>query len=67
MSVPPTCALRVRTRCKRLTVVTDGPTIDASNAVLLALVAGFVSGLFGADSIGLLLVRLGTFIRKRGR
>ena len=35
--------------------------------VWLALIAGFVSGLFGADSIGLMLVRLGTFIRRRGR
>jgi hypothetical protein len=37
------------------------------NAVCMALVVGFVSGLFGADSIGLLLVRLGNFIRRRGQ
>jgi hypothetical protein len=41
--------------------------MDTANVVGVALVAGFVSGLFGADSIGLFLVRLGTFIRKRGK
>jgi len=38
-----------------------------SDTILLALVAGFVSGMFGADSIGLWLVKIGTFIRRRGR
>jgi len=41
--------------------------MDIQNAVILALVAGFVSGVFGGDSIGVALVRLGTFIRKRGK
>jgi len=41
--------------------------MSASEAIWVALVAGFVSGVFGADSIGLALVRLGTFIRKRGK
>jgi hypothetical protein len=38
-----------------------------NNAVLLALLAGFVAGVFGADSIGLWLVRIGTLIRRRGK
>jgi len=41
--------------------------MDARNAVVVALLVGFVSGLFGADSIGLMLVRLGTFIRRRAK
>jgi hypothetical protein len=41
--------------------------VGTSNALWMGLVIGFVSGLFGADSIGLLLVRIGTFIRRRGR
>jgi hypothetical protein len=41
--------------------------MELNNTVLLALVAGFVSGVFGADSIGLWLVRIGTLIRRRGK
>jgi hypothetical protein len=41
--------------------------MPALDAVMGAFVVGFVSGLFGADAIGLWLVRLGTFIRRRGR
>jgi hypothetical protein len=37
------------------------------NAILLALVAGFVSGVFGADSVGRWVVKIGTFIRRRGK
>ena len=37
------------------------------NTILLALIAGFVSGVFGADSVGLWLVKIGTFIRRRGK
>jgi len=38
-----------------------------SDAVGMALIVGFVSGLLGSDSIGLFFIRLGTFIRRRGR
>jgi len=38
-----------------------------TDTVYLALVVGFVSGLLGSDSIGLFFIRLGTFIRRRGR
>jgi hypothetical protein len=38
-----------------------------NSSVLLALLAGFVAGVFGADSVGLLLVRIGTIIRRRGK
>lgn len=41
--------------------------MEPQDAIWLALVTGFVGGVLGADSIGLLLVRLGTFIRKRGK
>src|SRR5256885_1164008 len=41
-------------------------TMSGSSAVYMALIAGFVSGLFGADWIGSMLVRLGKFIRRRG-
>ena len=41
--------------------------MDGRDALVGALLIGFVSGLFGADSIGLMLIRLGTFIRRRGR
>jgi len=37
------------------------------NDVFLAVLVGFVSGLFGAESIGLVFIRLGTFIRRRGK
>jgi hypothetical protein len=37
------------------------------NAMTGALLVGFVSGVFGADSIGLWLIKLGTLIRKRGK
>ena len=42
-------------------------TMEFQNAVTVALLVGFVSGVFGADSIGLWLIRLGTLIRKRGK
>jgi hypothetical protein len=41
--------------------------MEHDNTILLALVAGFVSGVFGADSVGLLLVKIGTFIRRRSK
>jgi len=41
--------------------------MEHSDTILLALIAGFVSGVFGADSIGLWLVKLGTLIRRRGQ
>jgi hypothetical protein len=41
--------------------------MPGENVVWLALVAGFVSGVFGADAIGLALIRIGTLIRKRGK
>jgi hypothetical protein len=37
------------------------------DAVVLALLVGFVSGAFGSDAIGLWLIKLGTVIRKRGK
>ena len=42
-------------------------TMGVQNAVTVALLVGFVSGVFGADSIGLWLIRLGTLLRKRGK
>ena len=42
-------------------------TMGFENAVTVALLVGFVSGVFGADSIGLWLIRLGTLLRKRGK
>ena len=42
-------------------------TMEFQNAVTMALVVGFVSGVFGSDSIGLWLIKLGTLIRKRGK
>ena len=41
--------------------------MEHHNTVVLALVAGFVTGVVGADSIGLWLVKIGTFIRRRGK
>lgn len=41
--------------------------MEHNNTILLAVVAGFVSGVFGADSVGLWLVKIGTFIRRRGK
>ena len=41
--------------------------MEHNNTIVLALVAGFVSGVFGADSIGLWLVKIGTIIRRRGK
>ena len=41
--------------------------MEPHDTVLLALVAGFVSGVFGADSIGLWLIKIGTLIRRRGK
>ena len=41
--------------------------MEHGNTVVLALVAGFVTGVVGADSIGLWLVKIGTFIRRRGK
>jgi len=41
--------------------------MEHNNTIVLALVAGFVAGVFGADSVGLLLVRIGTIIRRRGK
>ena len=41
--------------------------MEHNDTILLALVAGFVSGVFGADSIGLWLVKIGTLIRRRGK
>ena len=37
------------------------------STVTIALLVGFVSGVFGADSIGLWLIKLGTLMRKRGK
>jgi len=39
----------------------------AQNALTVALLLGFVSGVFGADSIGRWLIKLGTLIRKGGK
>jgi hypothetical protein len=41
--------------------------MEFHNAMTVALLVGFVSGVFGADSIGLWLIKLGTLIRKRGK
>ena len=41
--------------------------MEHSDTVLLAIVAGFVIGVFGGDSIGLWLVKIGTLIRQIGR
>lgn len=41
--------------------------MEHDSTVVLALVAGFVTGVVGADSIGLWLVKIGTFIRRRGK
>ena len=41
--------------------------MEHHDTILLALLAGFVSGVFGADSIGLWLVKIGTLIRRRGK
>lgn len=38
----------------------------AQNSLTVALLVGFVSGVFGADSIGVWLIKLGTLIRNRG-
>jgi hypothetical protein len=42
-------------------------TMELQNSVTVALLVGFVSGVFGADSLGLWLIKLGTIIRKRGK
>ena len=39
----------------------------AQNSLTAALLLGFVTGVFGAESIGLWLVKIGTFIRRRGK
>lgn len=41
--------------------------MELQNAVVMALLVGFVSGVFGSDAIGLWLIKLGTVIRKRGK
>ena len=41
--------------------------MEAPNAVVVALLVGFVSGVFGSDTIGLWLIKLGTVLRKRGK
>jgi hypothetical protein len=42
-------------------------TMEFQNAVTVALLVGFVSGVFGGDAIGLWLIKLGTLMRKRGK
>jgi hypothetical protein len=39
----------------------------AGNSVWIGVIIGFVTALAGADAIGLLFVRLGTFMRRRAR
>jgi hypothetical protein len=41
--------------------------MELDSTALLALLAGFVGGVFGADSVGLWLVKIGTLIRRRGK